>query len=128
MSFFFMWELLLPGAFQAGKESLPGGPTTVSPELSREKCKAVCEPSTAQMCHTWMDPTRGEQLYPEPGNLGIMGSCAKAGREIPQAWLEELPRDGLGRATNVPWSGVAQMFPEGLKDPKPHIHAWERRW
>lgn len=69
------------------------------------------------MCHTWMEPTReGSNCTLSQENSGSSGSCAKAGRETPQPQLEQLP--GVGRAPNVPWFGVAQVFPEGLKDPK----------
>lgn len=43
------------------------------------------------MCHSCMEPTReGNNSTPRQESSGSLGSCAKPGRETPQAWLEEL--------------------------------------
>lgn len=61
LSFIFTWGLFLPGAFQAGKEPLPAGPTTASLELSRERCKRLCVSPARPRCATpgWNPPERG---------------------------------------------------------------------
>lgn len=89
-----------------------------------ERCKAVCEPSTAQMCHTWVEPTReGSNPALSQETSGSSGSCAKAGRETPQPHLEQLPAapwGGKGPKCALVWSGPdVSRGSERPKKPQP---------